>query len=85
MHALGIDIGGSGIKGALVDTTSGQLLAERLRIETPQSALPDAVGDVVAEIVSHFSWQGPVGCTFPAIIKNGIIHSAANVDHSWIG
>jgi polyphosphate glucokinase len=85
MEILGIDIGGSGIKGAPVDTTSGVLRAERQRIATPQPSTPDAVIEVVAEIVRFFDWKGPVGCTFPAIIKHGITLSAANVDDAWIG
>ena len=85
MHILGIDIGGSGIKGAPVDIEKGILVTERHRIPTPQPSLPNDVGDVVAEIVHHFEWKGPVGCTFPAIIKDGTAYSAANVDKSWIG
>ena len=85
MEILGIDIGGSGIKGALVDVDKGVLISDRHRIPTPQPAIPDAVGDVVAEIVHHFAWSGPVGCTFPAIIKHGVMYSAANVDDAWIG
>jgi polyphosphate glucokinase len=85
MEILGIDIGGSGIKGAPVDTLKGELTNDRHRIPTPQPSVPDAVGDVVAEIVQHFGWTGPVGCTFPAVIKKGIAFSAANVDDSWIG
>jgi polyphosphate glucokinase len=85
MEILGIDIGGSGIKGATVDTMTGAFTAERHRIPTPQPALPEAVGDVVAELVHHFDWNGPVGCTFPAVVKNGVMYSAANVDNSWIG
>jgi polyphosphate glucokinase len=85
MNILGIDIGGSGIKGAPVDIKKGQMLTERHRIPTPQPAIPDAVGDVVAEIAQYFEWKGPIGCTFPAIIKEGVAYSAANVDKSWIG
>jgi polyphosphate glucokinase len=85
MQILGVDIGGSGIKGAPVDITNGSMLAERHRIPTPQPAVPEDVADVVAEIVRHFSWAGPIGCTFPAIIKRGVAYSAANVDKSWIG
>jgi polyphosphate glucokinase len=85
MEILGIDIGGSGIKGAPVDIKKGELQGERQRFDTPQPSIPEAVGEVVAEIVRHFSWQGPIGCTFPAIIKNGTAYSAANVDQSWIG
>jgi polyphosphate glucokinase len=82
---LGIDIGGTGIKGAPVDTRSGQLLADRHRIPTPHPATPDAVATVVAAIAHFFEWTGPAGATFPAIIKDGTAYSAANVDPSWIG
>jgi polyphosphate glucokinase len=85
VEVLGIDIGGSGIKGAPVDTATGELLAPRHRIPTPQPSLPDAVAEVVAQVASHFNWSGPIGCTFPAIVQKGILHSAANVDKSWIG
>ncbi len=82
---LGIDIGGSGIKGAPVDVVRGVLAGERLRIPTPQPASPKAVARVVAELVKHFRWSGPVGCAFPAVIKDGVAQTAANVDESWIG
>ena len=85
MIVLGIDIGGSGIKGNLVDTETGETTAERNKIATPRPSTPDAVAGVVAEIVSHFDHTGPVGCTFPAIVRHGVALSAANVDDSWIG
>ncbi len=85
MKVLGIDIGGSGIKGAPVDTARGTLLAERHRIPTPQPATPAAVARVVGEVARHFRWRGPVGVAFPAVIKNGVVQTAANVDPSWIG
>lgn len=85
MHILGIDIGGSGIKGAIVDAETGEMITERFRLETPEGAMPAAVAEVVGQVVRHFEWKGPVGCTFPAIIRNGVAHSAANVDDSWIG
>jgi polyphosphate glucokinase len=85
MEILGIDIGGSGIKGAPVNIEIGELVTERHRIPTPQPSTPDAVADVVAEIVQHFNWQGPIGCTFPAVIKKGVACTAANVDHAWVG
>ena len=85
MEVLGIDIGGTGIKGAPVDVAKGVLLAERYRIPTPQPSVPDAVAAVVGEVARHFQWSGPIGCTFPAVIKDGIAYSAANVDKSWIG
>jgi polyphosphate glucokinase len=84
MATLGIDIGGTGIKGAPVDPLTGTLLAERLRLPTPQPARPNAVADVVQEIARHFAHTGPTGITFPAIVKNGVVHSASNVDHAWI-
>jgi polyphosphate glucokinase len=85
MEALGIDIGGSGIKGAPVDVGTGELLAERHRIVTPDPSTPKAVARVVAEISRHFDWSGPIGCTFPAVVKAGITYTAANVDKGWIG
>ncbi len=85
MKALGIDIGGSGIKGAVVDVEAGVLLTERHRIPTPQLSTPGAIADTVAETVRHFDWRGSIGCTFPAVVKKGVVHSAANVDPSWIG
>ncbi len=82
---LGIDIGGSGIKGATVNLETGELTQERYRIETPQPSKPEAVAEVVVDIVKNFKWEGPIGCTFPAIVKNGVTLSAANVDDDWIG
>jgi polyphosphate glucokinase len=84
MEVLGIDIGGSGIKGAPVDVGKGVLTSERFRIPTPEPSTPDDVAGVVAEIVRHFVWKGPVGCTFPAIVQHGVTHSAANVDPGWM-
>jgi polyphosphate glucokinase len=85
MQALGIDIGGTGIKGAVVDLDTGEFVVERLRIETPERSTPDAVSAVVAQIAGHFDWRGPVGCTFPGVVGDGVIHTAANVDDSWVG
>ncbi len=85
MEILGIDIGGSGIKGAVVNTDNGTLAEDRHRIATPQPAEPEAVAEVVAKIAKHFKWRGPIGVTFPAIVKEGVMFSAANVDDSWIG
>jgi polyphosphate glucokinase len=85
MDVLGIDIGGTGIKGAPVDTTTGELKTERFRIETPQPATPEAVVEVVAQVAAHFEWKGPIGCGFPAVIKHGVVHTAANIDPTWIG
>ncbi len=80
-----MDIGGSGIKGAPVNVISGEMLTERHRIETPQPATPDAMTDVVADVINHFNWKGPVGCGFPAVVKHEIALTAANIDKSWIG
>jgi len=85
MDVLGIDIGGSGIKGAPVDTDTGELTADRFKILTPEPATPEAVAKVVGELVAHFEWKGPLGCTFPAVIRHGVVYTAANVDRSWIG
>ncbi len=85
MDILGVDIGGSGVKGAPVNIDKGNMLAERYRIPTPQPATPDAVGDVVSELARHFAWTGPIGCTFPAVVRHGTVYTAANVDPSWIG
>ncbi|MBW3086424.1 Polyphosphate glucokinase [Austwickia sp. TVS 96-490-7B] len=85
---LGIDIGGSGVKGAPVDLETGEFVADRLRIETPQPATPEAVADVVARVAEEFaSYTGdsPVGVTIPGIVRGGIMRSAANIDKSWIG
>ncbi len=84
-EVLGIDIGGSGIKGAPVNAKKGVLLSERHRIPTPDPATPEAVAKEIGNIVSHFNWKGPVGCGFPAVIKNGIARTASNIDNSWIG
>ena len=84
-HALGIDIGGSGIKGAIVDVLSGSLVTDRIRIKTPQPATPDAVASVVADLTRRLRWTGKIGATFPAVIQHGVARSAANVDPSWIG
>ena len=80
-----MDIGGSGIKGCLVDLEQGRLEGERIRIETPQPSLPDAVYAAVGDIVAQFGWTGRVGVTFPGVMKRGVAHTAANVDKSWIG
>jgi polyphosphate glucokinase len=85
MHVLGIDIGGSGIKAAPVDVTTGQLLADRQKIETPRPALPDPVADVVKQLTTAFSWSGPIGITFPGVVTDGVTRTAANLDPAWIG
>ena len=85
MKILGIDVGGSGIKGAPVDITTGELLAERFRIKTPKGAEPQPVAEVVAEIADSFKWKGPIGIGFPAPIKAGVTLMAANVSEKWVG
>jgi polyphosphate glucokinase len=85
MELLGIDIGGSGIKGAPVDLENGRLSRDRKKILTPRPATPEAVAGVVEQLVEHFEWNGPIGCTFPAVVRSGVTKSAANVDKSWIG
>jgi polyphosphate glucokinase len=85
VQGFGVDIGGSGIKGCLVDLEKGQLIGERLRIETPEHSHPEAVYAVVAQIVEHFGWTQRMGVTFPGVMRHGIAYTAANVDKSWIG
>ncbi len=85
MQVLGIDIGGTGIKGAIVDVSNGALATERFRLLTPQPSKPNKVAATVADIAEHFGWSGLIGCTFPAIVREGVVYSAANVDTAWIG
>jgi polyphosphate glucokinase len=85
MQAFGIDIGGTGIKGAPVDLATGKLLSDRKKIATPHPATPDAVTEVVREVAQSFGWTGVTGATFPGVVINGTIRTAANVDKSWIG
>lgn len=82
---LGIDIGGTGIKGAIVDVDSGTLISERYRIDTPQPADPSAIAETVQEMVDHFDWKGTIGCGFPAAIQQGVVRTAANISRDWIG
>jgi polyphosphate glucokinase len=84
-QVLGIDIGGTGIKGAPVDVDRGTLAADRYRLLTPQPAVPAAVAEVVGQVVAKFGGDGIVGATFPAVIRGGVAETAANVDKSWIG
>jgi polyphosphate glucokinase len=85
MEILGIDIGGSGIKGAPVDLDNGVLTAERYRLPTPHPSHPEDVADTVCKIVKHFGWHGPIGSTFPSVVKAGVVRTAANVNAAWIG
>jgi len=85
MEILGIDIGGSGIKGAPVNTRTGMLIVDRFRIKTPDGAEPEDIARVTTEIIRHFEWNGRVGIGFPAPIKNGIVKMAANISPAWVG
>ncbi len=85
MEVLGIDIGGSGIKGALVHMETGKKLTERFRIPTPPSRKPEEMAEVVAQIVKHFDYKGPVGCGFPTVIKKGVCKTPGNLHPSWEG
>ncbi len=82
---LGIDVGGTGIKGAPVHTKKGKLLVSRHRIPTPESATPADIAEVIQKIVKHFNWEGPVGIGFPAAIQKGVAKTAANIDSSFVG
>ncbi|WLQ50702.1 ROK family protein [Streptomyces poriferorum] len=84
MEIFGVDIGGSGIKGAPVDLDRGDLAQERHKVLTPHPATPEDVAGCVAEVVRHFDWQGPVGITFPGVVTSGLTRTAANVDKGWI-
>ena len=85
MNVFGIDVGGSGIKGAPVDTETGELVAERVRIKTPKPATPEAIVATAVEVVRRSGWDGPVGCGFPAVVKDGVVRTAANIDERAIG
>ncbi len=85
MEVLGIDVGGSGIKGALVNSVTGEMLTERYRIPTPKGRKPKDMAAVVAQIVKHFDYKGPVGVGFPTIIKHGICKSPGNLHKKWLG
>lgn len=83
-QGFGVDVGGSGIKGGIVDLLTGELVGDRFKIDTPQPSTPDSVAAVVAQIAAHFEWTGPVGVTLPAVVTNGVARSAANIDKTWI-
>jgi polyphosphate glucokinase len=84
-HRFGVDIGGTGIKGAVVDVGTGTLASERVRVLTPHPATPAAVVPVVTEVIAKAAYTGPVGCAFPAVVKDGVAFTAANIDPAWIG
>jgi polyphosphate glucokinase len=85
MEALGVDVGGTGIKAAPVDLTTGERTAKRKRILTPQPSTPEAVYEVIAQLVNDFEWKGPIGCTLPSVVRAGMVYTAANIDDAWIG
>lgn len=84
-RGFGIDVGGSGVKGGIVDLDTGLLVGDRFKLLTPQPATPDAVAKTIAEVVAHFGWEGPLGVTYPGVVTDGIVRTAANVDKGWIG
>ncbi len=84
-RGFGVDVGGSGIKGGIVDLDTGQLIGDRFKLLTPQPATPSAVAQTIADVVNEFGWTGPLGVTYPGVVTNGIVQTAANVDRAWIG
>jgi polyphosphate glucokinase len=84
-RGFGVDVGGSGIKGAIIDMDTGLLIGERIKVLTPQPATPPAVAQAIAEVVNGFGWTGPLGVTYPGVVTHGVVQTAANVDKSWIG
>ena len=84
-RGFGIDVGGSGVKGAIVDLETGQLIGERFKLETPQPATPEAVAKTVAAVVKEFGWTEKLGVTYPGVVTDGIVRTAANVDKRWLG
>ena len=85
MQRFGIDIGGTGMKAAPVDLTTGDLVGDRARIDTPQPATPERVAEAAAELVRHHDWTGSVGVCMPSVVMHGVVRSAANIDDSWLG
>ena len=84
-QSFGIDVGGSGIKGGIVDLDTGQLVGDRFKLPTPKPATPSAVAKTIAAVVNEFNWTGPLGVTYPGVVTNGTVRTAANVDKKWIG
>lgn len=85
MEVLGIDIGATGMKGAIVDVEKGVLITERFRIDTPRPATPEAMLKVVKAIIAHFNWTGSVGCGFPSSIHHSVVHTSSNLNAKWVG
>jgi polyphosphate glucokinase len=84
-ECMGVDVGGSAIKGAVVDLSTGELLTERFKVTTPKPSTPKAVARAVARLVTRAGWQGPLGCTVPGVVLDGVVHTAANIDPAWVG
>jgi polyphosphate glucokinase len=84
-RAFGVDVGGSGVKGGIVDLSTGTLVGDRFKLPTPQPATPSAVAKTIAAVVNEFGWRGPLGVTYPGVVTEGVVRTAANVDKSWIG
>ncbi|MFI7665768.1 polyphosphate--glucose phosphotransferase [Nocardia sp. NPDC049526] len=82
---FGIDVGGSGVKGGVVDLGTGQLIGDRFKLPTPQPAIPEALADTIREVVRHFQWDAPLGVTYPGVVSGGVARTAAHLDKSWIG
>ena len=85
MQVLGIDIGGTGIKGAPVELPSGEILAEHLHLPTPRPATPGAVTSAIKKMIRHFQFSGPVGAGFPGVMRKGVVETAVNLSPSWVG
>jgi polyphosphate glucokinase len=84
-RGFGIDVGGSGVKGGIVDLDTGHLIGDRYKLPTPQPATPEAVAKTIAAVVKEFGWSEPLGVTYPGVVTNGVVRTAANVDKAWIG
>ncbi|BBY16472.1 polyphosphate--glucose phosphotransferase [Mycolicibacterium litorale] len=84
-RGFGIDVGGSGVKGGIVDLDTGALVGDRFKLPTPQPATPDAVAKTIAAVVREFGWTEKLGVTYPGVVTSGVVHTAANVDKSWLG
>ncbi|MHA3022405.1 polyphosphate--glucose phosphotransferase [Mycobacterium sp. BMJ-28] len=84
-RGFGVDVGGSGIKGGIVDLDTGALIGDRVKLLTPQPSTPEAVAKTVATVVREFGWTGPLGVTYPGVVTDGVVRTAANVDKGWIG
>ena len=85
MELLGIDVGGTGIKGAIINTANGQLVSKRKRLPTPQPANPKLIIETVVEMIRFFNWNKEIGCGFPSVIQEGVVRTASNIDNQWIG